>query len=412
MTTVVRDTPPYRPGPWRLVPPVPYRPLHAAVARRLLTRVAAQLPVRVVLPDGEVVGTAPDGPATLHIHDHAFFHRVGADALVGFGESFMAGEWDAEDPAAALTPFAARMGTLVPAWLQRLRRWYVRYQPDGARNPPERARKHIEHHYDLSNELFARFLDSSMTYSSGFFRPGDTLEAAQARKIDRLLDRLQVGAGTRLLEIGTGWGALAVRAAERGAHVTTVTLSTEQCEAARTRAAQAGVAERVDVRLSDYRHLDGTWDAVVSVEMIEAVGAPHWREFVEALDRFVVPGGRVGVQAIVLPHDRMLATLNQLTWIHKYIFPGGALPSVEELTRLTQAHTRLRLHDTLAFGQSYATTLRAWRDRFTHAADDVEALGFDATFRRMWIFYLAYCEAGFASDYLNVVQLVWERQDA
>ena len=398
-----------RTGSWLAPPPSPFSPLRAAVVRALFRRVVASLPVRVTLPDGETIGAAA-GAATMRIHSNAFFHRVGRDALIGFGESYMAGEWDADDLAATLTPFAARMGTLVPAWMQRLRRWYLRYHPEHVRNTPERARDNVSHHYDLSNELFALFLDESMTYSSALFAAGDNLEAAQVRKIDRILDAARVGVGTRVLEIGTGWGALAVRAARRGAHVTTVTLSRRQYEAARARVARAGVSSRVEVRLSDYRHVDGLFDAVVSVEMIESVGAPHWPEFFSTLDRVLARGGVVALQAIVLPHQRMLATLNQYTWMHKYIFPGGALPSVPAIVALARDHTTLEVRDCFAFGSSYAATLRAWRARFVSREASVDALGFDRVFRRMWEFYLAYCEAGFAAGYIDVVQVVLDRE--
>ena len=226
------------------------------------------------------------------------------------------------------------------------------------------------------------------------------------RKVDRLLDAVGVGVGTRLLEVGTGWGALAVRAARRGATVTTLTLSREQRALAQRRAAEAGVAERVDVQLRDYRDSEGTYDAIVSVEMVEAVGARFWPAYFTTLDRSLAPGGRVGIQAIVLAHDRMLATRYQYTWMHKYIFPGGALPSVRAIEDTLAAHTRLRVVDNVAFGASYARTLRCWRESFDANADAVEDLGFDPAFQRMWDFYLAYCEAGFGTGYLDVVQLV------
>jgi cyclopropane-fatty-acyl-phospholipid synthase len=218
-----------------------------------------------------------------------------------------------------------------------------------------------------------------------------------------------VGLGTKVLEIGTGWGALAIRAAQRGATVTTITLSAEQAALAQQRVEDAGVAGRVDIRICDYREIDGEYDAVVSVEMIEAVGEQYWPAYFSSLERVLAPGGRVGIQAILLEHDRMLATRDQYTWIHKYIFPGGALPSLEAIDDVVAKHTGLRVVDTAAFGQDYAATLRAWRTRFDAHACEVDALGFDQRFRRMWDFYLAYCEAGFATGYLDVAQLVLSR---
>ena len=398
----------YRPGPWRALPPAPNKPVHAAICRALFQRVARNLPVRVQLPDGRPLGSQATADPLLRVRSDAFFHRVGADGLVGFGEAYMAGDWDADDLGAALRPFAARVESLVPAWMQKLRRFYVRRQPPGEENTRVGARENIHRHYDLSNDLFALFLDESMTYSCALYEAGDTLERAQARKVDRILDAVRAGPGARLLEIGTGWGALAVRAARRGAAVTTLTLSAEQQRVARRRAADAGVGDRVDVQLRDYRDASGSYDAVVSVEMIEAVGERFWPAYFQTIERLLAPGGRVGLQAIVLEHARMVATRYQYTWIHKYIFPGGALPSVRAIDQTLAAHTRLRIADRFHFGTDYATTLREWRARFDANADAVDAMGFDRTFRRMWDFYLAYCEAGFATGYLDDVQLLVE----
>ena len=395
-------------GPWRDLGPAPYhKPVHTAIARTLFHRVVPTLAVRVEMPDGRVLGAGgPDAPF-MRVRNDDFFRRLGRDGLIGFGEAFMAGDWDADDPAAVLTPFAARMDRLVPVWMQRLRHYYVRHQPKGERNTRTGARANIQRHYDLSNELFALFLDETMTYSCAWFgAPDESLADGQRRKVDTLLDATGVGLGSRVLEIGTGWGTLAVRAAQRGATVTTLTLSEEQAVVARERAQRAGVAGRVDVQVRDYRDVEGRYDAIVSVEMIEAVGAEYWSTYFRTLDRALAPGGKVGVQAILLEHERMLATLDQYTWISKYIFPGGALPSLRAIEEIVRDDTGLRVEVVDAFGADYARTLRLWRQRFDAHAREVDALGFDATFRRMWDFYLAYCEAGFATGYLDVVQIV------
>jgi cyclopropane-fatty-acyl-phospholipid synthase len=269
-------------------------------------------------------------------------------------------------------------------------------QPGSEDNDRSGARRNIARHYDLSNDLFALFLDDTMTYSSGLFAaPDEPLESAQSRKIERLLDRTRVGRGTRLLEIGSGWGELALRAARRGARVTTLTLSGEQADFTRRRAADAGLGEAVDVRVQDYRDVDGSYDAVVSVEMIEAVGERWWPAYFRAIDERLAPRGRAGLQAILLPHDRLLASKSSWTWINKYVFPGGLIPSERAIEETLSEHTSLRIVDRVHFGASYAETLRRWRERFLARTGQISELGFDATFRRMWTFYLAYCEAGF-----------------
>jgi cyclopropane-fatty-acyl-phospholipid synthase len=395
---------------WPDVARVPDRPLRASIARRLTRRAVRRLPIRVVLPDGtDWGGGHADDPCLHLIRPEAFFQRLGASGLIGFGEAYQAGDWDSDDLTGLLTIMAGRLASLVPSKLQRLRGWAVHRRPTHQDNTVDGARDNIHHHYDLSNDLFRLFLDPSMTYSSALFEGDPTighpdgLDTAQHRKIDRLLDLAGVGEGTRLLEFGTGWGELAIRAAARGARVTTVTISEEQATLARRRVAEAGFADLVDVLLRDYRKVRGEYDAIVSVEMIEAVGWNHWPTYFAALDALLAPDGKVALQAITMPHDRMLATRDTYTWIVKYIFPGGHLPSVNAVHEQVAA-TSLRITSELTFGQHYAETLRRWRRTFLDRADDVEALGFDDVFRRMWSLYLAYSEAGFRSGYLDVIQ--------
>ena len=406
---------------WPDLVTVPQAPTRARGVRVLLKRAARRLGVRVELPDGSLLTPAAEGAPVLRLHDpDAFLQRVATGGLIGFGESYQAGEWDSPDLVGMLTVLAGAMPSLVPARLQWLRRWFTARQPEEQFGTPDNARRNIAAHYDLSNELFALFLDPTMTYSAALFETDGTgrpladrslLESAQQRKIDRLLDLARVGEGTRVLEIGTGWGELALRAAGRGAEVVTLTLSTEQQALARQRIAAAGFADRVDVRLCDYRAAAGQYDAVLSVEMVEAVGRAHWPAYFGMLDRLLAPGGRVALQAITMPHDRMLASEHTFTWIQKYIFPGGLLPSVEAVQEVLAEHTRLRLTDHQAFGPHYAETLRLWRERFTARADEVGQLGFDRVFRRMWTLYLAYSEAGFRSGYLDVRQLLLTRPE-
>ncbi|NJP99725.1 SAM-dependent methyltransferase [Streptomyces zingiberis] len=384
--------------------------LTAAVLRRSLDR----LPLRVRFAGGAPAGK---GGPLLDVRDPAAFHgRIGSQGLVGFGESYMAGEWDSPDLVAVLTVLAGHADRLIPGPMQRLRGLWAPRRPDAQRNTPGGSRDNISRHYDLSNELFGLFLDATLSYSSAVFRgfPAhrDLLAAAQQRKIDRLLDLAEVREGSTVLEIGTGWGELAIRAAARGARVTSVTLSREQRDLARERVAAAGLADRVTVELRDYREVRGRYDAVVSVEMIEAVGVEFWPAYFRTLDARLAPGGRVALQAITMPHARMLAARSTFTWISKYIFPGGQIPSTEAIERTVGEHTGLALAHRDAFGPHYAETLRLWRERFTERADEVDALGFDATFRRMWTFYLAYSEAGFRSGYLDVQQYAFTKEAA
>jgi len=395
---------------WPALRPPVRSSMRAALARAVLRRVAHQTGIRVEMPSGAWYGH-PGGPR-MHLHrPDDFFTRVGRSGKIGFGESYMAGDWDAADDLAdLLEPMARNLQTLIPPSLQWLRRFYEPKLPAEEDNDQPGARRNIAHHYDLSNELFALFLDSTMTYSSALFAgPEETLEQAQARKIERLLDATMVAAGSRVLEIGTGWGELAIRAARRGAKVTSLTLSREQAEMARQRVANGGLSGSVDVLEQDYRLSSGRFDAVVSVEMIEAVGERWWPVYFQTLEQRLAPGGRVGLQSILMGHDDMIATRPSWTWIHKYIFPGGIIPSLEAIHQTLGLHTGLRVVDRLQFGSSYAETLRRWRTSFDRQTTAVEALGFDPVFQRMWDFYLAYSEAGFRSGHLDVAQLVLSR---
>jgi cyclopropane-fatty-acyl-phospholipid synthase len=401
--------------------------ISTAIARRIFLEVADRLGITVA-----VAGVDDTTGADLVLHrPEEFFTRVGNDGLIGFGEAYMTGAWDAEDLGATLTVLCNEIGDLVPMWMQRMRAVYVSRPPRTQRNSAKNTRKNIAHHYDLSNDLFGLFLDRTMSYSSAMFDtdsltdasrtvlappvPGSDLTEAQTRKIDAILDAAGVTRGTRVLEIGTGWGELAIRAARRGATVRSVTLSSEQQALARARFADA-VAEEglradvVQVDLLDYRAVEGQYDAVVSVEMIEAVGYEYLPSYFQTIDRVLAPGGKVAIQAITMPHDRMLATRRTWTWIHKYIFPGGFLPSTELLDEVTRKETSLRLVGRTTFGSHYAETLRQWDEAFMAANGRVLELGFDETFRRLWHFYLEYSRAGFASGYIDVQQLAFTRE--
>ena len=395
------------------------------VAEAIFKAAVRRLPLEVRYPDGTVLGKAAAPGHTYPVmtmnRPEAFAARLGDGGLIGLGESYMAGDWDADNLTAVMEVFAARVGTLVPEPLQRLRALYLPRQPRKERNTEQNTRSNISRHYDLSNELFATFLDQTMTYSSALFpESGEALKTvawdgfadAQQAKIDRLLDKAGVGHGTRVLEIGTGWGELALRAAQRGATVYSVTLSSEQQELARKRVADAGYTDAVTIELKDYRAVEGEYDAVVSVEMIEAVGFEYWATYFQTIERVLAPGGKVAIQAITIAHDRLLATRSSYTWVHKYIFPGGVIPSVRAIEDITEKQTGLRVRERLAMGEHYAQTLRLWEERFMACSADVQGLGFDEIFQRMWLFYLCYSRAGFETGYLDVQQIVLDRRVA
>lgn len=407
------------PERWPDVAQPPSSRLRAFAAERIFVQAARNLPLSIEFPDGRRLGRPDDAvlPRMIIRNPAALYQRVGSAGLIGFGEAFMAGDWTTDDLVGVLTPFAERIAELVPAPLQRLRGLVLPRHPADETNTVDNTRSNISRHYDLSNQLFEAFLDETLSYSSAYFGSGDAaasaswsqLADAQRAKIDRLLDAAEVGPGTRLLEIGTGWGELCLRAAQRGADVRSLTLSSEQRDLALRRVAEAGVSDRVRVDLLDYRLVDGEYDAVVSVEMLEAVGREFWPTYFEAIDRVLVPGGYAAVQVITMPHDRMIASEGTYTWVHKYIFPGGQLPSIEALRDVPEACSSLRLVEEFAMGQHYAKTLQLWRERFGSESEAVGRLGFDAIFKRMWTLYLAYSEAGFRSRYLDVYQLRYQK---
>ncbi|MET1037595.1 MAG: cyclopropane-fatty-acyl-phospholipid synthase family protein [Aeromicrobium sp.] len=397
---------------WPGIAHTPHTPLKARAAKAILKPTVNNVPVRLTFADGTTWGAGgPDSPEMRIVRPKAFFARLGAETKIGFGEAYMAGDWttgEGTDLADLLIPFAERMATIVPVPLQKFRAFVDQKLPHHERNSVSGSKKNIEAHYDLSNDLFAQFLDPSMSYSAAWFdRPDEDLESAQMRKIDGILDQAGVTAGTRLLEIGSGWGALAIRAAQRGAVVTTITISTEQAALARQRFAEAGVD--VDLQLVDYREVTGEYDAIVSVEMIEAVGEEYWPTYFATIDKLLAPGGTVSIQAITMDHHRYLQTRDSYGWIQKYIFPGGLIPSLTAIDTTLAAHTSLAVTERRSLGQDYARTLHEWRAAFHANWDTINAQGFDETFRRMWEFYLAYCEAGFSVGYLDVFQVQMTR---
>jgi cyclopropane-fatty-acyl-phospholipid synthase len=415
VSRVPAATPAADPVRWPDVATVPAAPLRAAVARVAFARAAGRLGLTVTGPEG---GQDGNGPTLVIRRPYDLFRRLGGDGPTGFAEAYMAGDWDTPALADLLTVLGTGYSQLVPGTLGLLRPLLIRRRPASEDQTITGSRHNIELHYDLPEAMFAAFLDETMTYSCALF--GDapdeppsgegTLALAQRRKIDAILDLAGVTAGTRLLEIGTGWGELAIVAARRGATVVTISNSPLQHQAASRRVRAAGAQDGVTVELRDYREVSSQFDAVVSVEMIEAVGAAYWPAFFGAIDAALAPGGRVALQAITLPHRRMRQVSRGYSWMDKYIFPGAVIPSRRAIETTLARHTSLRVTRVRPMAAHYARTLQAWRERFTGAHGDIVGLGFDEVFCRMWQFYLAYCEAGFRAQLVDVGQFLLERQ--
>jgi cyclopropane-fatty-acyl-phospholipid synthase len=369
----------------------------------------------VVLPNGEIhrlEGTQPGPTATFDIKDYRFARRVLASGDIGFAEGYMAGEWESPQLAALLESFAHNydhIRRLVDGNpLMRAVNWLSHRMN---RNSRSGSRKNIHAHYDLGNAFYASWLDPTMTYSSArFTRPGMALDAAQREKYASLARLMALDSGQSVLEIGCGWGGFAEFAAkEIGARVTGITISREQYDFARQRMFNAGLTEQVDIQLIDYRDVEGRFDRVASIEMFEAVGQEYWPAYFGKIHDVLEPGGRAGLQIITID-DALFGGYNKRTdFIQKYIFPGGMLPSEESLKPVID-RADLDWREVERFGQDYADTLKLWDERFQAAWDDIRRMGgFDERFRRLWRFYLAYCEAGFRSARTDVIQLVLTR---
>ena len=324
----------------------------------------------------------------------------------------MDGLWSSPDLAALLRVLAVNRGrlSLSAGWWQLPDRWLRTAAHRARRNTKSNARRNIGAHYDLGNDFYRLFLDETMTYSSAVFeRPDQTLADAQRAKYRRIAERAGLAAGMDVLEIGSGWGGFALYAAgEIGCRVTSITISQAQHDLARARVREAGLEHLADIQLRDYRDVRGTFDAVVSIEMLEAVGAEYFTTYFEAIDRVLVPGGRVSLQVITFPDVAYEPQRRGANWIQTYIFPGGLCPSVAEIERSLHG-TRLLLREAADIGPSYVRTLREWRTSFMGRLDEVRALGFDERFIRMWEYYLALSEAGFATGLVQDQQIALEK---
>jgi cyclopropane-fatty-acyl-phospholipid synthase len=394
-------------------------PLLADAAQRILLGALARIRIgrlTVVLPDGSRRSFGEresDVRGEIHVHDRAALVRLLIDGETGAGEAYMDGQWSSPDLGALLRLAALNRAalSLTGGWWRVPTQWLRVVAHRLNRNTVDRARRNIAAHYDLSNDLYRLFLDESMTYSSAVFTPETaTLEEAQREKYRRMAALAGVERGMHVLEIGSGWGGFALYAAgELGARVTTVTISERQLALARERVALAGLSDLVTVELRDYRQVRGPYDAVVSIEMLEAVGHEYFGSYFAAIDRLLRPGGRAAIQSITYPDAAYEQQRRGANWIQKYIFPGGLLPSLAVIERST-AGTSLLLTGVEDIAPSYARTLAEWRSRFMGSLEEVRALGFDDRFIRMWEYYLALCEAGFAAGIFQDLQIGFEKR--
>ncbi len=391
----------------------------ARVALRVGRVAAARMRVgclMVVLPDGssQIFGDPSSADrGEIHIHDSAALVRMLVGGETGVGEAYMDGHWSSPDLAALLRVAALNREALalsagwwrVPLQLRRTIAHRLR------RNTRRQSRRNIAAHYDLGNDFYRLFLDETMTYSSAVFAtPDQSLSEAQRNKYQRIAEGAGLTRGQHVLEIGTGWGGFALYAAgELGCRVTSITISPEQHDLARERVRAAGLEHLVAIHLRDYRETSGTYDAIVSIEMLEAVGAEYFETFFRTCDAALVPGGRMSLQTITFPDAAYETQRRGANWIQTYIFPGGLCPSLAVIERATR-DTRLLIRGVTDIGPDYALTLRAWGTRFTDSIETVRRMGFDDRFVRMWGYYLALSEAGFATGITQDLQIVFEKR--
>jgi cyclopropane-fatty-acyl-phospholipid synthase len=366
--------------------------------------------MRLIFPDGgdvEFCGAEPGPEASVALHRWRAVFRAARGGALGMAEAYLDGDWTSPDLTAFIRLAARNLdafddsirGTTVLAFLNRLRHRL-------RKNSKRGSRRNIEFHYDLGNDFFRVWLDRAMIYSSALWQQSEVdlepdLETAQQRKLDRIADLLRLSGGESVLEIGCGWGALAAHLAERGARVTGLTLSPSQLTFAREMISERGLQDRVDLRLQDYRDAAGGFDRVVSIEMIEAVGEAYWPDYFGVIRDRLKPGGVAVLQCITIAEERYESYRVETDFIQKHIFPGGFLPSKSMLAEEVR-RAGLRLADSQCFGPSYARTLSEWRRRFHGRWPCLEAQGYDRKFRRLWDYYLCYCEAGFLEQVIDV----------
>ena len=366
--------------------------------------------IALILPDGseyKLAGDGAPGPhAVIRIKRWRAVRKFLAQGDFGFVESYLDGDWESAELSDVIELAALNAASWNASKLQgAVHKLWQRLAHVMRSNSRRGSRRNIAAHYDLGNDFYKQWLDPTMTYSSAYFdRPGQSLPDGQIEKYRRIARLLDLKPEHRVLEVGFGWGGFAEFAVrEYGCRITGLTLSKEQLKFANARLQKLGMAEHIDLRLQDYRDVDGTFDRIASIEMFEAVGEAHWPRYFDMLRDRLAHGGAAALQIITIAENRFEQYSRNPDFIQRYIFPGGMLPSVERLTAQVD-RAKLRVAESTMFGDSYAHTLKLWRQRFLAAWSTIEPLGFDDRFRRMWEMYLAYCEGGFRANAINVGQ--------
>ncbi len=377
--------------------------------------------LRLTLPSGEVLQLGKEeeiNKADLHIKDPDFFRRAFLYGDIGFGEAYTDGLWESENVTRLVQWFILNIehapsvsGSRVKTVLLNTLRFLNRITHKQNANTIKGSRKNISEHYDLQNDFFALFLDSSMTYSSAYFREeGMTLHEAQMAKYERLCEQLNLKPGDHVLEIGCGWGSNAIYMAKKfGCKVTSITISKEQLKLARTQVEKEGLSDKINVELADYRLIEGSFDKIVSIEMLEAVGHEFLDVYFRRCHDLLKKGGILALQVITCPDSRYDSLRRGVDWIQKHIFPGTLLPSVAAINKAINNTGDMTLVDLKDIGLHYARTLASWHESFNKKLDEVSQLGFDDQFIRKWNYYFSYCEAAFSMRNIHVMQMVYSR---
>jgi cyclopropane-fatty-acyl-phospholipid synthase len=377
--------------------------------------------LEMTLPDGTIhtFGTERDlAPARVRVQNERFFSRCVKAGDIGFGEAFVDEDWDTDDIAKVIGWFLLNVansptlsGSQKSSWKLNLFRFANRLRHLLRRNSKDGSRENIHEHYDLGNQFYRLWLDQTMSYSSAIFEDEDqSMESAQFAKYDALCQQLNLTTESHILEIGCGWGGFAQHAVTNyGCRVTAVTISQEQHDFAKQRFEGAGISDWIDLQLCDYRDIQGTYDRIVSIEMLEAVGDEFYDGFFRKCQSLLKPDGLMALQYITCPDSRFKEFKHGVDWIQKHIFPGSLLPSISRVGESMSRTGELFLHNLRDIGNSYARTLKIWRNEFNARLDEVKELGFDHEFIRKWNYYLAYCEAAFAMRNISVVQAVYTR---